>query len=319
MRESLRFGDLSEEEINLAYRELIHLLRNLDPLVSFQLANSVWHIQEESPLEAFVQALEEFFQAQVRGIDFGDPTTPDTINRWVREKTEGRIEEIVPDPIPGNVVMYLLNAIHFLGDWTYQFDSSDTRDGPFLLPDGSSTTVKYMSREGGFRHYGHRDFTALELPYGGGAFAMTVLLPREVAGLPELVASLNDELWGEITGQLVDAAARSVLRFPRFTLTWERSFLEALDRMGMGIAFGGDADFSRIFGGPGLFISEVLQKTFLRVDEEGTEAAAVTSVELSRTSGPPTFQVDRPFLLAIRERLSGTILFLGAISEAPLD
>jgi serine protease inhibitor len=320
MRGALRFDGLSEEEINASYRGLIDLLTDLDPRVSFQIANSVWHRPELVPLESFASALERSFDAEVRGIDFASAVAASTINDWVRDRTNGRIEEIVEDPIPWDVVMYLLNAIHFKGDWTAQFDPDRTREGDFHLPDGSTARVRFMTRTDGFRMGAGPGYTAADLPYGGKAFSMTVVVPAKGGSLPELVEALDDEGWAAIVGSLHDAQGGARLYLPRFTLEWERTLNEVLEALGMGVAFrDGEADFSRIFGFFGPFISEVKQKSFIQVDEEGTEAAAVTSVEIGLTSAPPEVRLDRPFLLAIRERLSGTILFLGAISEAPTD
>jgi serpin B len=322
MRRTLRFGDLTEEEINASYRGLIDLLADLDARVSFQLANSIWHDRSLTPLEPFVARVDEAFDAEVRPLDFGAADAASTINAWVRDATKGRIEAIVPDPIPPGVVMYLLNAIHFKGDWTDRFDPELTREGDFRLADGSTARVRYMRREAGFDVYEHADFVALDLPYGGQAFSMTVLLPHDPAGLPDLVASLDDALWAEVEEGLGEVRADAELLLPRFTLEWRRSLKDALASLGMGIAFTGDADLSRMIDpalGGAPRISEVLQKTFVKVDEEGTEAAAVTSVEVRVVSASPGYAVDRPFVVAIRERLSGTILFLGAIAEAPVD
>lgn len=321
MRQTLRFGDLTEDEINASYRGLIDLLTGLDSRVSFQLANSVWHDRSLTPLEPFVARLDEAFDADVRGVDFAAPDAASTINAWIRDATNGRIETIVPDPIPINVVMYLLNAIHFKGDWTDRFDPELTREGDFFLADGSTATVRYMSREAGFDIYEHADFVALDLPYGGRAFSMTVLLPHDPEGLPDLLASLDDAVWADVEGGLRQVRSDARLLLPRFTLERRQALNDALGAMGMGIAFTADADLSRMLdpaGGGAPFISAVLQGTFLKVDEVGTEAAAATSVEVSVISNSPVYVVDRPFVVAIRERLSGTILFLGAIAEAPL-
>jgi len=326
MRSALRFGGLSQDQINASYRSLLDLLTELDPAVSVQIANSIWHADWLTPLEAFTARTRSAFDAEVRPIDFFAPDAAPTINAWVSEHTRGRIEEMVEDPIPNPeaLVMYLLNAVHFEADWTAGFDRADTFDGPFQLPDGSVATVRYMERTGGFGMRQAPDYVVVDLPYGGKAFSMTVVVPRGSLTLPELVASMDDETWQSLVADLHDAD-RAGLQLPRFTLEREHGLNEPLARMGMGIAFRRCvADFSSAFGrefqeAACPHISAVKQKTFLRVDEEGTEAAAVTSVEIVLTSAPPIIRVDRPFLMAIRERLTGTILFLGAISEAPTD
>lgn len=320
MRSTLRFGGLPQEEINAAYRGLLDLLADLDPRVTFQVANAVWHTDRLTPLPSFVEAVRKSFDAQVEPIDFLEPGAPSVINRWVRQRTRDRIEEIVPDPLmnPADVVMYLLNAIYFNGDWTDRFDRAETRSGDFHLADGSTAPVEYMHRTGGFRMGGTADYTVVDLPYGGKAFSMTVVVPRNPTGLIPLVREMDEDHWNRLVESLGAEHPDAGLVLPRFTLEWEGSLNEVLEALGMGLAFRPrEADFSRLFGEPGPFISQVKQKTFVRVDEEGTEAAAVTAVEMRVVSAPPTIRVDRPFLFAIRERLSGTILFLGAISEAP--
>jgi len=320
MRTALRFGsDLDEAAINASYRSLIDLLTDLDPRVSFQIANSVWHLPYFAPLADFRERVRTSFDAEVRALDFFAPGAADTINNWVEQKTQGRIDEIVPDPIPADVVAYLINAIHFKGDWTYQFDPDDTADGPFYLDDGSTATVRYMTRSGGFRVGYTPEAQIVELPYGGDAFAFTAIVPRGDRTVSEIVASLDDADWESLLAELSDVPSNVQLYLPRFSLEWERSLKETLAAMGMEQAFDANADFSRMFEGGGVHISEVLQKTFVQVDEKGTEAAAVTSVEIIRVSLPEPVRLDRPFIFALRERLSGTILFLGVIVEPPLD
>jgi serine protease inhibitor len=322
MRSTLRFGDLSRQEINAAYRGLLDLLADLDPRVTFHIANAVWHTDRLTPLPSFVEAVRGSFDATVSPIDFLDPGAPRTLNAWVRERTRNRIAGIVPDPLPnaGDVVMYLLNAIYFNGDWTERFDRRETRTGDFHLADGSRAPVRYMVRAGGIRVGGGQDHQVVELPYGGKAFAMTVVIPRDPAGLTGLIRELDEVRWNALVSTLGEESGRARIHLPRFSLEWERSLVETLEALGMGEAFApGRADFSGLFGDGGLVLSDVRHKTFLRVDEEGTEAAVVTSVGVEVVSAPPEIRVDRPFLFALRERLTGTVLFLGAVAEAPVD
>jgi serine protease inhibitor len=322
MRSTLGFQGLSESEINAAYRGLIDLLSGLDPRVTFTLANSVWHTDQLRPLDPFVRALETSFDAEVRAIDFRAPTAPATLNAWVKAKTQGRIASIVDDPLPSavEIVAYLLNAIYFKAEWTEGFDRAKTRTGLFQLPGGRTAEVRYMVRSGGFRLAVTEAGTFLDLPYGGKAYSMTVLLPHDPDGLPDLVRGLDPARWQEGIDRLSPVPGATELHLPRFTLEWERSLKEVLSALGMDLAFrDGHADFSRLFGAQGPFLTEVKQKTFVKVDEVGTEAAAVTSVGVGVTSMPQAIAVDRPFVVAIRERLSGTLLFLGAVSQAPTD
>ena len=314
MRHALRFGDLTEEEINTSYETLIELLDDLDPAVSFQLANAIWYREGLTPREGFVTRVEDHFGAAVRGLDFGDPGAPGVINDWVAEATNDRIDEIAPDPMPANAVAFLLNAIHFEADWTLQFDPDDTHDAPFHLADGGTETIRLMEQRENFPFHQADSYRAVELPYGGQAYAMTVVVPRGDHTLSEVLTHLAGGGWDELVAGLSEVELRVLL--PRFELEWERTLNDDLTAMGMGIAFNPGAQFTRMFEDSAPWIDEVRQKSFVRVDEEGTEAAAVTSVGMV-DSAPPEVRADRPFIFAIRERLSGATLFLGAVVEAP--
>ena len=224
---------------------------------------------------------------------------------------------MVEPPVPGNVLAYLMNAVYFKAGWTQPFDPDLTSDALFHLSDGSSEPVQLMMRDDTLRYGVGADYTAVDLLYAGQAFSMTILLPDFGTDLSEIVERMDPEEWGQLTADL--ETTRVQLFLPRFELEWEGSFNDALGAMGMGIAFEpGSADLSRLFESGHGWIDQVKQKSFVRVDEEGTEAAAVTSVVII-DSAPPQLRADRPFLFVIRERLSGTVLFLGAIREAPRD
>ena len=228
------------------------------------------------------------------------------------EKTNGRIEEIV-DVIYPLDILFLVNAVYFKGNWTTQFKSKHTRSEVFHLESGEEISVPTMSADIPGR-WGSFDQVELgELPYGGKAFTMVLALPPEGQTVSELIAGLDDESWNQWMGALHEG--ERPIQLPRFENEWGGSLKEALKEMGMGPAFVPEADFSRMTPAQDAYISRVKQKTYLRVDEEGTEAAAATSVGVTVTSAPMPFRLDRPFLLAIREGLSGTILFLGVIRD----
>lgn len=324
MRRTLGFADrgaemLDRDAINTSYRDLVELLVSVDPHVSFAVANGVWHDAPWTPRSTFVEAMEAYFSAPVEGLDFTDPATPDVIDAWVREATRDRIEGIAPRPIPGDAVAYLVNALHFLGDWREPFHPEETRDHQFRGPDGEQTPIRLMTRDGEHRVTSWNGHTAVDLPYGGAAWSMTLVLPRAAGGLAELIDELDAEAWEGLTSGYT--RSRVHLGLPRFTLEWEGHLVDPLTRMGMPSVFDpARADLSLLFEEPDdLYVTDVRQKTWMRVDERGTEAAAVTSVEVSVVSAPPMIHFDRPFLLAIRERLSGAVLFLGAIVEAPVE
>ena len=316
MARALELDGLPLDEVNQSYHDLIALLRGLDPGVTFEIANSIWSDDDYPVRPSFIETNRTYFDAEVRSLEFADPTAAPTINGWVKEKTRGKIPTIVPDPIPDGIIMYLINAIYFKGNWTQQFDKALTRDAPFRRRDGSTATVRMMSHgeEISARVFGNADVDVLDLPYGGGAFSMTVVVPREPGGIDSAVAQLTQERWDAWIAGLDSMSVQVFL--PKFRQAYApESLIVALKGLGMTPAFcdEGGVDLSGIGGSPGaLCISSVAHKAFVDVNEEGTEAAAATAVGVI-DSAPLSFTVDRPFLFAIREKLSGTILFLGVI------
>ena len=311
MRTALRLDGLSETEINAAFQTLLELLDGLDPSVGLAIANSIWFRQGTPPLPDFLQRVRTHYGAEVAEVDFGNPATLGRVNNWVSTETRGAIPKIMDD-FPGNLVMLLLNAIHFQGDWTTPFDPRRTETRPFTRGDGSTVSVPLMQRQGTLRGAFRDGASMVELPYGGGAFTFVALLPPE-GGSPEaMLAGLTPAGWSDWLSALQEGEA--VVHLPRFSMEWEKRLNDVLGAMGMEEALTPDADFSRLVPGGGVWIDEVKQKSFVEVDEEGTTAAAVTSVTVV-DSAPPEFRLDRPFLFAIRERLSGTLLLVGILND----
>lgn len=313
MRDALRFQGLSREEVAASYRGLLDLLPGLDPEVELGIANSAWSREGFPFLTGYFDAVTENFDAEVQELDFGDPGAKDVINGWVSEKTQGRISEIV-DVINPLDILFLINAVYFKGSWTTKFKESETRNGSFRLASGQDVTVPLMSASKMPMRFGSVGGVQIgELPYGGDAFAMTLVLPEHGGSVDDLVAALDDDTWDQWLGAM--AEGEFPVRLPRFELEWDGHLKNALEAMGMGPAFVPQADFSLMTPAADAYISDVRQKTYMKVDEEGTVAAAVTSVTVGVTSVPQGLYVDRPFLVAIRERLSGTILFLGVVRD----
>lgn len=320
MRSTLGFGAQPSAEINASYRSLIHMLRGLDGTVDVRIANAIWY-RTGFPFESsFLDESKQFFDANVAPLDFAAPNAVPTINEWVKASTNGKIDNIVDGPIPSDIVMYLINAIYFNGSWTTRFDKGLTKMDQFTTVDGSAAPIAMMRRSDTARVAETADAEVVELPYGGDAFAMTIILPKPSESVASLIAALSSDSWqstvSAVTPQKVE------LYMPRFSLRWEALLNDPLQSLGMRLAFQGDvADFTRMSrtAGNQLYISRVKQKSFVDVHEDGTEAAAATSVEIgvTCTCGPPVIRIDRPFVFAIRERLSGTILFLGKIVRPP--
>ena len=321
MRQTLGFGSTDEQQINGGYQGVLALLRGLDASTQLEVANSIWYRQDLAVNPSFLQTTRSAFSAEVHALNFADaPGTLAAVNGWVNDKTRGKIPSILESVDPSDV-MYLLNAIYFKGSWRDRFDPQQTRDASFHAADGSAQPAKLMHRQDAILYLATPRFQAAELPYGNGAFAMTILLPSEGTNIDDFAASLTRADWNSWTAQL--HTQQVILDLPRFKLSYERTLNNDLSAMGMGIAFDSrGADFSRmasVSADQRLFISFVKQKAFVDVNEEGTEAAAVTVVGISVTSLPaiPTMRVDRPFVFVIRERLSGTLLFMGKITKLP--
>lgn len=316
MKQTLAFSGMTMQEIDECYQSLIALLRTLDGSVDFRIANSVWYRDILSFEAEFFDACSTYFDATVEGLDFSDPGSADVMNSWVREQTNDRISEIVDKPIDPLLIMFLINAIYFKGTWTHQFDPTRTKDDSFHLPDGSTVTCRMMNQEesGSYTYFRGDGFEALDLPYGRDLFSMSIILPRQGVDVDSIISRLSGETWDDWMGRFSDWLGE--VRIPRFQLEYDLELNDVLSQLGMAVAFDpDDADFTRMYGPGGVYISKVKHKTFVKVDEEGTEAAAITSVEAGVTSGPPLFYAHRPFVFAIREKHSNTILFMGKIYD----
>ena len=319
MQRTLELQGLELPEVNESYRTLIDLLRDLDPAVEFRIANSIWYDQAYTFEQDFLQVNRDFFDAEVTGLDFASPSAAPTINDWVDRNTNGRIKEIVDSPISPELVMFLINAIYFKGDWTNPFDEELTREGTFTKVDGSEKQVEMMSYAKPDTVLAYLDGDAgvqvLDMQYGGKAYSMTIVMPQQPADIDALVQGLDSETWERWIDGLAEMQAQVTM--PKFTLEYDIELNTALEALGMEVAFDPlNADFTRIYsGGQRIYISKVKHKTFVDVNEKGTEAAAVTSVEIGVTSLPPMIIVDKPFVFAIREKFSGAILFLGVMVD----
>jgi serpin B len=314
-RDVLHFGDLTDEEVNESYKELMSQLVTLDDKVQFSIANSIWYKLGYNVLEDFISDNQEYFDAAVEELDFSDPQAVDIINGWIEEKTNDKIKDML-DFIPSNAVMYLINAIYFNATWKYQFDPEDTYQGDFMLEEGGTHRTDFMQVEGTFNFTSQDDFTAVELPYGDSAFSMVVLLPKPGISAADIVEEMDAESWNS---WFEFSYPNNVLvELPKFKYGFKSLLNDPLINLGLGIAFTDAADFSNITPGGGIMISRVIHQTFIDVNEEGTEAAAATIVEMIESSaggGPTLFRADRPFLYMIKENSTGALLFMGKVGK----
>ena len=319
MANTLQLQGLDTESMNTGYAGLRQALQVADPKVILTIANSLWARQDVPFKQDFLQRNTQYFGAEVSALNFMDPNTLTTINQWVNTNTNGKIQKIL-DEINPDMVLFLINAIYFKGTWQTEFDPSHTRDGTFHLGTGDEKQVLMMTRTGDYRSYENREekFQAISLPYGDGRMSMYIFLPYRESDLNTFLDGLDPENWENWISQFHEKEV--FLSMPKFKLEYKKTLNNPLQALGMGVAFAaGAADFSRMADlealGKNLYIGEVLHKAVVEVNEEGTEAAAVTSVGIRTTSLPPQFIADRPFFFAIRDNETKTVLFMGTVVE----
>ncbi len=312
---------LTVDMINKASRDWMSLLTQTGSKTTVAIANSIWFDQNFTPYKPFLQNNADFFAAGARKLDFKDKGTPDIINGWVKEATRGTIDKIV-ESIHPDVVMYLINTIYFKSDWQVPFDKNDTSKQTFNTPKGAIETA-FLHRNGKMTYLSGNYATGVVLPYDDGQFAYFALLPDGQTTPREWLAKQDQaSLFDNISGMMAQKANFTVaLAMPKFESSYEDSLLNELTQLGMGIAFDPNrADFSQMNEQhrSNLFISEVKHKTFIRVDEKGTEAAAATSVEMRITSMPMSdkqLTFDRPFFYGIMDVKTGMPLFVGIMED----
>jgi serpin B len=313
MAQTLEVQGISLQDINTANATLLSALTNPETNVSVAIANSLWARQEYPFRQDFLQRNQSFYKAQIANLDFESPDATSTINAWVNQNTNGRIDRIVEQINPQDV-LFLINAIYFKGRWADEFDPSQTTNEPFFTT-GGSIQHPMMSQTGRYRYYENEQFQAVSLPYGNGRLSLYVFLPRENSNLTSFYQQLDSANWEKWLTQF--RQREGSIRLPRFQMEYDLTLNDTLKALGMEVAFGESADFSAM--GDDLALSEVKHKTFVEVNEEGTEAAAVTSGRVTIVSAPidPPFQmiVNRPFFCAIRDNQTGTVLFMGSIVE----
>lgn len=317
MHSALQSGNTSLADVDAGYKSLIGLLTSIDPSVTMQIANSIWYRNTFPFKQSFLDIGSSAFNATISPLDFTKTAQSlATINGWVSDKTNGKIASIV-DRIDDSDVMFLINAIYFKANWRSKFDPALTQSAAFHGT-GGDQQASLMHKQDKIAYARGTGFQAVDLPYGDSAFTMTVILPDAGTTVESVAASLDADAWASLAGSF--RAAEVDLSLPKLKIEWKRGLIPDLQGLGMRTPFTSSADFTNMsILGKQLYISSVDQKTFVQVDEEGTEAAAVTSVGISLTSAqvPITFRVDRPYIFAIRERLSGTVLFIGKIVRMP--
>ncbi|WP_428909886.1 serpin family protein [Niallia sp. Krafla_26] len=313
----LHVEGMESSELNAANASLMNLLHNQSGQIQLNVANSIWLNERYHFQPDFATNNQDYYNAEMEEIDISDPESPKRINNWVKEKTNGKINDLVDSPLDPDLVTMLINAIYFKGDWKYEFDESLTEDRPFYLGDGTTRDTPLMTLNEKIAYMENEDFQAVSLPYGENQeMSMNIFLPKE--SLEEFTRILTAQNWQKWSGEF--KAKEGTLLLPKFKLEYEASLKETLQKLGMTTAFSKGANFGKMIQEPDpLWISQVKQKTYIDVNEKGTEAAAATSVDVVTESfdmnGPFYMEVNRPFFIAITENTSNTILFMGAIAN----
>jgi serine protease inhibitor len=315
MEKALALTGLTRDEANAANRDLVARLtqgRDFD----LSIANSLWARDGFSLKDTFVDTVRANYGATLETLDFALPSASVTINDWVKAKTKNRIDSIVPDRLPADLRLLLINATYFEAKWQFPFSRWGSRNAPFTKASGAQVQVPTMHGSGYWKHHETSDYEAIELPYGqSGEAAMVVVVPKDLAAFE---SGLTGNEWDKIAiGLDAVTPALGTLALPSLELKYESSLVGALNQLGMRQAFQDGAEFGALTD-DSVAISEVLQKTYLKVYEEGTIAAAVTGIGVSATS-VPVFQydmkVDRPYAFGIRDKRTGALLFFGTIQE----
>jgi len=322
MEKTLKVYGLTPEEINNSYCDLVEALKNLDPEVILEIANAIFYREGFEVENDFINTNKYYYDAEVEALDFGaQQEALDVINGWVDDYTNHKIESILNQITPEQV-MFLLDAIYFKGTWQKEFNEESTEELTFYLENGSTIETETMQRLDTLPYMSADLFSAVQLSYGKGSYNMFVFLPEEGRELQEIVDMLNKDNW-ETWMESFQETERVDIKFPRFKYEYDITMNDVLTEMEMGIAFTGAADFTGINRDGNLFIDFVKHKSFIEVNEKGTEAAAVTVVAIAFTSVQQPqnvpFCVNRPFLYAITEKSTGAILFMGTVKNPGLN
>ncbi|TJZ60052.1 serpin family protein [Sphingobacterium olei] len=322
MQKALNMDGIDAELVNAYYKKLITDLPYLNAKTNIEIANSIWYTNEFSVRNSFLDMNRNYFNAEISPLDFSNPQALNRINGWVNEKTKTKIPSIL-DQIPGDVVMYLINAIYFKGAWDYKFDKSKTKKEDFKKSDGEVIQTDFMETEHTFNTASTTDYEAIQLPYTDRKFDMVLVKSKPGKSLDNLKATFQDPA---AIKSLVEGlrGTKAKVHLPKFKISYESSLAPMLVSFGMVKPFNVGADFTGITENGGVYISDVKHKAFVEVSEEGTEAAAVTIVGIELTSMPQpqepiVIRFDEPFLFFIREASSGLVLFAGQINDPTRD
>lgn len=321
MRKALGLEGKNLNQINNTYLKLMTEMVPVDKRVVMEIANSVWVEKRLIVKQPFITELQRSYKAEARDIDVTNPAAVDIVNGWIAEKTHDKITDMLDKVDPG-LAMLLINAVYFNGKWRYRFDEAETKEESFYVTPSISKTVPMMHHIENLKAVRRNNLTIAEIPYGQGNYAMVVVLPDENVTISDVANDITPSLWKDWMNLLSENTHKVDLSMPRFKYKYKRNLNDDLINLGMGIAFTDLANFSNISDSR-LKISRVLHQTFIETNEEGTEAAAATVVEIINTVANPTTVekviLDHPFLYFIRETSTGTVLFMGRVSDPTIN
>jgi serine protease inhibitor len=303
---TIQFGSLSPLEVDQAFKDLTNLLTHTDRTTQIDLANSVWYSQQFTVRDSFATDIQQYYDGKIQALDFASPSSSQIINSWIASKTNNQIKDLVVSIEPAEV-MFLVNAVYFKGTWMYPFDATQTQSGTFVGENGLSESVMMMNGKQKFREFNNSQFVLLDLPYGNGQFSMAILEPNQGVTISQISPLLSTD---SLTLWLNRADSVNLgLTLPKFNVSWKNDLKENLEDLGMAVK-----GFPYFFQQPlSLEISRVLHQATIAVDEAGTEAAGATGIGITITAVRPPLVINRPFLYFIREKHSGTILFMGQL------
>src|SRR5690625_2295834 len=317
--ETLQLDGIDITTLNEANETLLSILDQETDDITLKLANSLWLNDDFEFQEQFAEHMDKYYDAMIETIDIYDTKAVERINDWVSEATNEKIDQMIQS-IPPNLVAIIMNAIYLDAAWTIPFDENLTEDKPFYLADDVEVNVPLMVLREQFAYFENDDFQAIQLMYGEQSeMSMTVMLPTEDSSVNELIDSISRDNWKNWQTQFNEQEGTILL--PKFTLEYDITLNDTLIALGMPSAFNDQADLTKLIKDSNdLYVSEVKQKSFIDVNEEGTEAAAATSIaimEMSAVDGDEPFymEVNRPFLIAITDNETEAILFIGAIKD----
>lgn len=318
MQKTLGFEGFTNQQINEYVKMMQTELPKLDGRTIFTNANSLWVNNSYTLLPEFIQTNKTYYDAEVSNEPF-DNSTLEKINSWCKQKTNGLIPEII-DKISDDMVSYLINTIYFKGVWTNEFKKSDTKDEPFYLANGGIVKVPTMKQTQSNNYYVDKDVQVVELPYGNESFSMVLFIPTdpEKKDIDKVIADLNRETWINWNENMYPV--NMTIYLPRFVIQTEKDLIGSMKVLGIqDVFYDYSANFTKMSTTVGLYIDLLKQKTFIELNESGTEAAAVTIGGTATTSVGPSqsaeIRFDHPFGYVLKEKSTGAILFAGKVGK----